>query len=111
MGKHEKVLQQVLLGRSDAKAKPYQVRQVRAVIPKYKVGVSDERQLRGHHLLERGRSGFHRREAPELPGCMADGSTYQAALANLEVVMQQWIETASELGRPIPQPRGRLMFA
>lgn len=50
-------------------------------------------------------------EAPELPGCMADGSTYQAALANLEVVMQEWIETASDLGRPIPQPRGRLMFA
>jgi len=50
-------------------------------------------------------------EAPELPGCMADGGTYQGALANLEVVMQEWIETASELGRPIPQPRGRLMFA
>jgi predicted RNase H-like HicB family nuclease len=50
-------------------------------------------------------------EAPELPGCMADGSTYQAALANLEVVMREWIETASDLGRPIPQPRGRLMFA
>ena len=50
-------------------------------------------------------------EAPELPGCMADGATYQGALASLEVVMQEWIETASELGRPIPQPRGRLMFA
>jgi len=50
-------------------------------------------------------------EAPELPGCMADGTTYQQALANLEVVMREWIETASELGRPIPQPRGRLMFA
>ena len=50
-------------------------------------------------------------EAPELPGCMADDSTYQAALANLEVVMQEWIEPASDLGRSIPQPRGRLMFA
>ena len=50
-------------------------------------------------------------EAPELPGCMADGATYQDALASLEVVMREWIETASELGRPIPQPRGRLMFA
>lgn len=50
-------------------------------------------------------------EAPELPGCMADGTTYQEALANLEVIMREWIETASELGRPIPQPRGRLMFA
>jgi predicted RNase H-like HicB family nuclease len=50
-------------------------------------------------------------EAPELPGCMADGGACQGALANLEVVMQEWIETASDLGRPIPQPRGRLMFA
>ncbi len=50
-------------------------------------------------------------QAPELPGCMADGTTYQEALANLEVIMREWIETASELGRPLPQPRGRLMFA
>ena len=50
-------------------------------------------------------------EAPELPGCMADGTTYQEALSNLEVVIQEWIETAQELGRPIPAPKGRLMFA
>jgi len=50
-------------------------------------------------------------EAPELPGCLADGKTYREALANLEIIMQQWIETAQELGRPVPQPRGRLMFA
>jgi predicted RNase H-like HicB family nuclease len=50
-------------------------------------------------------------EAPELAGCMADGKTYQEALANLEVVMQEWIETAKELGRPIPEPKGRLVFA
>jgi predicted RNase H-like HicB family nuclease len=50
-------------------------------------------------------------EAPELPGCMADGSTHQEALANLELVVQEWIATARELGRPIPEPRGRLMFA
>jgi predicted RNase H-like HicB family nuclease len=50
-------------------------------------------------------------EAPELPGCAADGATYQEALGNLEVVMQERIETAKELGRPIPEPRGRLMFA
>ena len=50
-------------------------------------------------------------EVPELPGCMADGSTYQEALANVEVVIQEWIETAKELGRPIPEPKGRLMFA
>lgn len=45
--------------------------------------------------------------SPELSGCMADGKTYQEALANLELNMQEWIETAKELGRPIPQPKGR----
>ena len=50
-------------------------------------------------------------EAPELPGCMADGQTYQEAVANAEIVIQEWIDTARELGRSIPQPRGRLMFA
>ena len=50
-------------------------------------------------------------EVPELSGCAADGSTYQEALANAEVVIQEWIETAKELGYVIPEPRGRLMFA
>ncbi len=50
-------------------------------------------------------------EAPELPGCAADGATYKEALANVEVVIQEWIETANELGRPIPEPKGRLVFA
>ena len=50
-------------------------------------------------------------EVPELPGCAADGQTYQQTLANVEVVIREWIETAKELGRPIPQPRGRLMYA
>lgn len=50
-------------------------------------------------------------EAPELPGCVADGATYQEAVANVEVVIQEWIETAKELGRPIPEPRGRLLYA
>ncbi len=50
-------------------------------------------------------------EVPELPGCAADGTTYQAALANAEIIIQEWIETAKELGRPIPEPKGRLVFA
>jgi predicted RNase H-like HicB family nuclease len=50
-------------------------------------------------------------EIPELPGCAADGSTYQEAVDNAQQVIREWIETARELGRPIPQPRGRLMFA
>jgi predicted RNase H-like HicB family nuclease len=50
-------------------------------------------------------------EVPELPGCAADGATYEEALKNAEVVIQEWIETARDLGRPIPSPRGRLMYA
>ena len=50
-------------------------------------------------------------EVPELPGCMGDGATYQAALASVEVIIQEWIETAKELGRPIPEPKGRLLYA
>jgi len=50
-------------------------------------------------------------EVPELPGCMADGKTYQEALANAEVIIQEWVETAKELDRPIPRPKGRLMYA
>ena len=50
-------------------------------------------------------------EVPELPGCMADGSTYQEALANAEVIIREWIETAREIGRAIPEPKGRLVFA
>ena len=50
-------------------------------------------------------------EVPELPGCAADGATYQEAIANAEVIIQEWIETAKEVGRPIPEPKGRLVFA
>ncbi len=50
-------------------------------------------------------------EVPELPGCAADGSSPAEALANADVIARQWIETARELGRPVPEPRGRLVFA
>ncbi len=50
-------------------------------------------------------------EVPELPGCAADGTTYGEALKNVEVIISEWIETARELGRSIPEPRGRLVFA
>jgi predicted RNase H-like HicB family nuclease len=51
-------------------------------------------------------------EVPELPGCAADGASYQAALANVETVIAEWIETAEALDRPVPQPkRGKLIGA
>lgn len=50
-------------------------------------------------------------EVPELSGCAADGPTYEAALANVRAVIDEWIETAQQLGRDIPEPRGRLLYA
>ena len=50
-------------------------------------------------------------EVPELPGCMADGKTYKEALSKVETIIDEWIDTAIELKRPIPQPKGRLMYA
>ena len=50
-------------------------------------------------------------EVPELAGCAADGLTYEEAIANVRVVVAEWIETAQQLGRPIPVPKGRLVYA
>ncbi len=50
-------------------------------------------------------------EVPELAGCMADGSTYNEALINIELVMKQWKETALLLKREIPEPKGKLILA
>jgi predicted RNase H-like HicB family nuclease len=50
-------------------------------------------------------------EVPELAGCIADGSSYEEALQNVHVVIDEWIETAKSLGRTIPTPRGKLMYA
>ncbi len=50
-------------------------------------------------------------EVPELVGCMADGATYEEAVANAQTVVQEWIETARSLGRPIPEPMGKLVYA
>lgn len=49
-------------------------------------------------------------EVPELPGCMADGATYQKALKNVEVIIDEWIETAKSMRREIPVPKGRLVY-
>ena len=50
-------------------------------------------------------------EIPELPGCMADGATYKEAIHNAEIAISEWIETAKALGREIPIPKGRLVYA
>lgn len=50
-------------------------------------------------------------EVPELPGCMADGETVQEAIANCDVIIEEWIEMAKELGKEIPEPKGKLMYA
>jgi predicted RNase H-like HicB family nuclease len=50
-------------------------------------------------------------EVPELPGCMADGQNYAEAVTNAEKIINEWIETARKLGRPIPEPRGKLAYA
>ncbi|HIC92504.1 MAG TPA: type II toxin-antitoxin system HicB family antitoxin [Syntrophaceae bacterium] len=50
-------------------------------------------------------------EVPELPGCMADGATYEEAIRNAEVVISEWIETAKSSGREIPTPKGKLAYA
>ena len=50
-------------------------------------------------------------EVPELAGCMADGDTYEKAVSNAQRVIQEWIDIAEEIGKPIPEPKGKLMFA
>jgi predicted RNase H-like HicB family nuclease len=50
-------------------------------------------------------------EVPELPGCMSDGASYEEALGNVRIIIDEWIETATEEGRAIPVPRGKLMYA
>lgn len=50
-------------------------------------------------------------EVPEFPGCMADGETRMEALSNAEQIINEWIETAKEMGRPIPTPKGKLRYA
>ncbi len=55
--------------------------------------------------------GAYLAEVPELAGCMADGKSYTEAVQNIEIVIQEWIDTAIELGREIPKPKGKLMYA
>jgi len=49
-------------------------------------------------------------EVPELPGCMADGESYREVLENITKIIEEWIETAKELGRKNPEPKRRLIY-
>jgi len=55
--------------------------------------------------------GAYIAEVPELPGCLADGESYEEALQNIGIIIDEWIETARDLERPVPEPRGKLMYA
>ena len=48
-------------------------------------------------------------EVPELEGCMSDGKTYEDALKNVQVIMDEWVQTAKDLGREIPKPKGKII--
>lgn len=50
-------------------------------------------------------------EVPELSGCMADGASYQEAVTNAESAIRDWVDTAIQLGRAVPEPRGRVQYA
>jgi len=50
-------------------------------------------------------------EVPELAGCMADGKSYKQALENVEIIIEEWMETAKSIGRPIPEPKGKIIYA
>jgi len=50
-------------------------------------------------------------EVPELSGCMADGQTHVEAVKNVEIAIEEWIETAQYIGRTIPEARGKLIYA
>ena len=76
-----------------------------------KKGRSELKSLRGPHTCVRATDQAFIAEVPELPGCAADGSSYQEAIVNAELVIREWIETAQEMGRPVPEPRGRLIYA
>jgi len=97
-----------------AQAKAYQVKQVRFVILRMDLRINSPRKTMTRYeiiIYWSDEDDSFIAEVPELPGCAADGATYKEALANAEVVIQEWIETAKELNRPIPEPKGRLVFA
>jgi predicted RNase H-like HicB family nuclease len=94
------------------KAKPYQVKQVRNIILRYELRLRWFMESKYEIIIFWSEEdSAYLAEVPELPGCMADGQTYREALEKAEVIIGEWIETAKDLGRPVPAPRGRLKYA
>ncbi|MDJ0706040.1 MAG: type II toxin-antitoxin system HicB family antitoxin [Leptolyngbyaceae cyanobacterium MO_188.B28] len=113
MGKYEKLRQKILSGSSDSNINFSE-------LCKLLIRLEFSERVRGdHHIFIRYELIIYWSEedsafiveVPELPGCMADGQTYQEAVTNAETIIQEWIDTAKELGRPIPSPKGRLIYA
>lgn len=50
-------------------------------------------------------------KVPELARCVADGKSYPEVITNIEIIIQEWIETAKSLGKSPPEPEGKLAYA
>ena len=108
----EGVRERLNLQRDQSHAKPYQVRQIRQVILKYRLEGEDELHKYEIIIYWSNEDGVYVAEAPELPGCTAHGDTQEAALEHIGQAVDLWLETAREFGDPIPAPKGeRLMLA
>ena len=113
MYRKQGVVEKINLQRDDGYAKPYQVRQVRRLILKHKLGEDDQcTNSRSFSNWSNEDQAFVA-EVPELPGCMSHGDSQETApLRQINEAMQLWIDAAREFGDPIPQPKGeRLMLA
>ncbi len=94
-------------------SKAYQVKQVRDVIIRYRLAGKTMPNSPRYEIIiywSEPDQAFIA-EVPELPGCASDGKTPAEALATVDLIAREWIETARELGRSVPEPKGRLTFA
>ncbi|GAB4238506.1 MAG: hypothetical protein Tsb0034_14110 [Ekhidna sp.] len=91
-------------------AKPYQVKQVRGLIVKY--NCLRMKEIKYEIIIYWSKEDeAYIAEVPELPGCMADGETYEEALQNSYTIVKEWLETAQRENRSIPEPKGKLSYA
>jgi predicted RNase H-like HicB family nuclease/predicted RNA binding protein YcfA (HicA-like mRNA interferase family) len=105
------VMERINLQREGSKAKPYQVKQVRKIIAKYKLLWVMENTRYEMIIWWSDEDKAFVVDVPELPGCMAHGDTRAEAIASAEEAVAFWLKTAKEDGAPIPEPKGRLVVA